>query len=1275
MTASRPLSLGTALLLAAAAVVLPAAGPAAASAAGPAAASAAGPAAAAPDPGQTHQVTLITGDVVQVSEIGGKTTVAVDRASSGAIKASTEHGDTYVVPERAAPYLRAGTLDRELFNVTALIEQGRADDHTARLPLIVTYDGRQSQSALSAKARALPATEPSVALPSIDGAGVTVTKAGAREFWTAVDSAPTTGDLGRGVDKIWLDGTAHATLDVSVPLIGAPTAWQHGYDGTGTKVAVLDTGADANHPDLAGRIGAQADFTGKGTAVDGHGHGTHVAATVAGSGAASGGARKGVAPGASLMIGKVLDDGGSGLDSWIIAGMEWATGNGADVVNMSLGGYASDGKDPLSLAVDDLTAQTGTLFVIAAGNDGPSGYSVTNPGTADAALTVGNVTKTEELAPTSGRGPRNGDHAIKPDITAPGTGIVAARAAGTSLGTPVDQYYTSLTGTSMATPHVAGAAAIVRQQHPDWTPAQVKAALVSTAKPRDDLTVYQQGGGRVDLARATTQGVYAGPTPLNFGYLPYPQTELGPIARTVTLTNVTGSDITLDVSASARHQDGAPAPAGMLRLSRPTVTVPANGTATVDVTVDPAAGGPGLYSGAFVGQAADGTRVSLPLGLNKEPEAYDLTVTALDRFGEPNRGATVQIGNVEDSSKYLATPNLDAQGQATVRVPPGTYSVLGVVTTIEGSKYTYTFVGEPEIEVGPGGAGVVLDGRKAVPIRADVGTRTENVSAKLEFWRMPLAGEPISFRYLLGEPFADMYAVPTKRVSKGDFHLVTQFSLVAPDIEVSGDGLPRFQPQYFIYSPELDQGRYRLPVVDAGKASPEELAAVDSRGKVALIEAENGQWSEQITAAAADGARMAFLYTRNGYPFFGAVERDLPIPGAALDVEEADALLAWLKQGGRTVDVSSTPDSPFLYDLRYDADGAVPANLVHTVRDSDVATVQSSYRADADRRSATEVNASFAPWQDFSFDANRSLRIPAERTEYVTAEPGMLWLKTVYGYESADVFSGRPMRDQLRYYDGDDRLSDTWFGVSPVPTPRQELTAQDRIAVPCTACRDGDELFLWLEDSGDGAAGHYGAFDTRWENSATRLYRDGELVVSRRTGRGVLPAVAGAADYRLEIDNFSKAPWSWGTTSKSAWTFHSAAPNRDGGLPPWYACAIDRPDRGRDCAFLTLLFARYDLPLDALNRALAGRPYHFTVSVDGQPFAPQPQVREVSLDVSYDDGATWQPAQVSRVGKSGTYEVTVRHPGSAQFVSLRLRAEDDHGNGLTQEVTRAYRLR
>ncbi|MFD1276255.1 S8 family serine peptidase [Streptomyces kaempferi] len=178
---------------------------------------------------------------------------------------------------------------------------------------------------------------------------------------------------------------------------------------------------------------------------------------------------------------------------------------------------------------------------------------VVAPGSADDALTVAAVDKSDEMASFSNRGPRIGDGAAKPDIAAPGVDIVAARAAGTTMGTPVDQYYTTASGTSMATPHVASAAAIVAQQHPELTGQQIKALLMSTAT---DLghDLYAQGASRVDLATATDPQVIPKGN-LNFGRLAYPQS---PVTKKITYTNHADKAITLHLEAPVSFADGRP---------------------------------------------------------------------------------------------------------------------------------------------------------------------------------------------------------------------------------------------------------------------------------------------------------------------------------------------------------------------------------------------------------------------------------------------------------------------------------------------------------------------------------------------------------------------------------------------------------------------------------------------------------------------------------------------------------------------------------------------
>ena len=146
--------------------------------------------------------------------------------------------------------------------------------------------------------------------------------------------------------------------------------------------------------------------------------------------------------------------------------------------------------------------------------------------------------------------------ALKPDIAAPGESIVAARAAGTLPDNAVDDHYARLDGTSMATPHVAGAAAILAAQHPDWTGAQIKSALMNTAQPID-AGVYEAGAGRLDVARAVRQPVTASPASLNMGFVRWPH-DNAPEPKTVTYRNTGTTDMTFDLALTTWDETGSP---------------------------------------------------------------------------------------------------------------------------------------------------------------------------------------------------------------------------------------------------------------------------------------------------------------------------------------------------------------------------------------------------------------------------------------------------------------------------------------------------------------------------------------------------------------------------------------------------------------------------------------------------------------------------------------------------------------------------------------------
>jgi subtilisin family serine protease len=684
--------------------------------------------------GAVKTVTLITGDRVLVDGAGQVT--GVERAEGRErvpFSVREVAGHTQVVPGDAELLLAQGKLDTRLFDVTQLVADGYDDAGRSDVPLIVTFRGKKAPSMspfTGAGARM------GRALPVVNGKAMRSVKERGDAFWEAVTGAGAdTFVASTAIEKVWLDGRRKASLDKSVPQIGAPTAWAAGFDGTGTKVAVLDTGIDTSHADLADQVIAEQDFSGSSGTGDKFGHGTHVASITAGTGAKSGGKYKGVAPGAKLLNGKVLDDDGFGSDSGIIAGMEWAVAQGADVVNLSLGGTDTPGIDPMEETVNRLSAESDTLFVIAAGNEGEFGErTVGSPGSADAALTVGAVDDTDRLAAFSSRGPRVGDGGVKPDLTAPGVAITAAAAAGSVLEGyfPSDiPGYLTLDGTSMATPHVAGAAAILAQQHPDWTGERLKAVLTGSAKP-GSYSSFQQGTGRTDLVRAIEQSVIIEQGPLDFGGQQWPHTDDTPVTKQLTYRNLGAEPVTLELSVDAFSVDGKPAAEGMFSVSPQQLTVPAGGEASADVTADTRAGGAdGTFGGSVQAASADGkVQVRSAVGAEREVESYDLTLKHIDENGEPTGDASTSVIGVD--SDFYATYTDEQDGELTVRLPKGDYTINGVIhPTYESS--THAVLVQPKLSLAAD-TSVTVDARQAEPVEITVpDAAAENTEATVAF--------------------------------------------------------------------------------------------------------------------------------------------------------------------------------------------------------------------------------------------------------------------------------------------------------------------------------------------------------------------------------------------------------------------------------------------------------------------------------------------------------------------------------------------------------------
>jgi subtilisin family serine protease len=301
--------------------------------------------------------------------------------------------------------------------------------------------------------------------------------------------------------------------------VNAKPLWDRGINGSGVVVAVLDSGIDKNHPDLAGKVVGEVNLVdSERTTDDLLGHGTAVAGLIAGSGTASGGEYVGVAPGASLLNVRVIDSQGSGAISDIIAGIDWAVENDADVLTMSLGGLnLGESNPPISMAADN-AMDAGTVVCVAAGNlderllllmlvaSSVCLGCVESPGDGVKVITVGATDCDDRIAAFSGSGPLR-DGRYKPTLVAPGVNVVSTVPPNLEIEGKIDNYYAGASGTSLSTPVVAGVAALLIQAEPTLTPAGVKAALTRGAlklsnTQDEEYEAYYQGAGLLDAERS-----------------------------------------------------------------------------------------------------------------------------------------------------------------------------------------------------------------------------------------------------------------------------------------------------------------------------------------------------------------------------------------------------------------------------------------------------------------------------------------------------------------------------------------------------------------------------------------------------------------------------------------------------------------------------------------------------------------------------------------------------------------------------------------------------
>ncbi len=1185
-------------------------------------------------------VTLVTGDRVLVTK-DGATALPGDDGTTPFTQTRRSGEDLYVYPAGAVAAVAAGRVDEELFNVTGLVRQGYDDAHSATLPLIATYR--------ASAARAVPATprgaERGVALEPIDGVALKADKKQAADFWADITNSRSR--AAGGLKKLWLDEKVRATLDRSTRQVHAPEAWAAGYDGKGTKVAVLDTGVDAEHPDLKGRITASENFTDSPDTSDRQGHGTHTTSTVGGTGAASDGRKKGVAPGADLLNGKVLNDSGSGAESWIIAGMQWAVDQGADVVSMSLGNPArTDCTDPMSAATQQLAESSrDTLFVIAAGNTGPALDSVSSPGCAPGVLTVGAVDRDDSTASFSSRGPAYGSHTLKPEITAPGVGISAANAGGRGV-----YAYQSMSGTSMATPHVAGAAAIVKQRHPDWDAQQIKAALVSSADTGIPGDVRETGGGRLDVKAAIDQTVLGAPA-VQGGSFAWPQDTGDRTTVSVPYTNTGDKPVELKLSVGrVTGNDGSPVRSSVARLGSRTVTVPGGATVEVPLALDPNASLSRAQYGDVTGRVlatADGVSVSTPFSLYVEPETVTLRVKLVDRLGRPaTSGSSVDLIGTDDASGERRF-NEGANDQ-TYRVRPGSYFLSSFIATpaTAGTLIdSLSYLARPQLEIRKDTT-VVLDARSAHRLSISTDKKSELRGATLGFARSwddtwLHAGTAAGGRSVRG-----YYASVEGRASDGTFEFDSFWRAAAPQIsELAVVGGPTLHPVTGSTNSANLDGTGQAPLVDAKSGTAQDLAG--AKGKIALVKLPDGGSATAVASAAKAAGALAVLAYREApgrwYPATGFTGGPLPV--LAVPTEEAEALLA---AGDVTLRWKATAKSPYVYNLAFPETGQIRDARTYRVHDRELAATSATYRAVGtaadyvDLPSVTRPNGLGGFFGDLE-----TVPAPFSRTEYYSAGT------TGWGHQVSSSFPwGEFMIDPVRSYTKGERRTEEWYGGVLSPMAPLDSSGEQALAAERQGNLIGVAPGFWGDAQHQGIQGGFG------DIGSMQLQRDGETIGESSVPYGVFEVPADDSAYALTLHTMKigSRVWHRSPQTVTTWSFRSHL------------------DENAYSQGIPLLFPRYGLPEDGLKTLPAEDGQRITLTATGHAGYRPGTLTSAKLSYSYDGGETWKQAATTRDG--GRWTATVDHGGAqGEQVTLRTELTDSNGNSVVQTVTRAYDVR
>jgi hypothetical protein len=844
-------------------------------------------------------------------------------------------------------------------------------------------------------------------------------------------------------------------------------------------------------------------------------------------------------------------------------------------------------------------------------------------------------------------------------------------------------------GTSMASPHVAGAAAILAQQHPDWTAEQLKDVLVSTANSNPGEGVTAQGGGMLDLARATTTPVVATGT-LNLGAIepPYAATS-----GTVTFRNLSAEPVRADLALNLRKglaaTEAYTPPDGAVTIEPSTVDIPAGGTTTVQVTVDIEAFDISPYFGWLEARSGDSVLARSTVGWSKEVQRHRLSLKGVDRLGVPANTADCSLVHILNLDTGERIEGWWVDGRAyTARyggpdplLPEGRYGVLANVCTYT-LEAPYFLLSDT---IG-GAAELVLDRDREIVIDA-------RTAQKLEY-RTDLPAEPrghhdhvvwavrqvtvehedgaISHPVIRVTSSAqEQYVVPEKsKPTIGTFYIHFSSYLVAPALTMraSGNQVPALHAWYpnevtgengcgnlvLCHPPFNPAKNYQL--VYAGDGSPAELAAARVQGKLVLVNevwGESGTWlpgGPNVDQVAADAvaAGAAGVLIAATYPGSHVRRQVNPttVPVATLPVDEGRKLAEALRRGPVSVRADGQPVTPYAYDLKYQFDHLrLPDSRV---RNRSLETVDARYHSDVP--GSVGVAGTNNGTQKYAFAYNTTkFATPHTRTEYHTPSTPS-GIDPLHRYRFAVAGGVTVYEDTPRKHVGGARVTED-YGSVPV--------AQGPIKYPAmTATVDEiGRTLLW--PWGNELYRAPGGQVFGWPNTrdSARVSRDGQVLCDwpdRPTGYSCA-APMGAGKYRYETD-VEQNVRAFMTAVHTAWDFTAE-----------FSGPVDSTET------VPMVDLRYDVGVDLTNAVTGGKRYTATFVPGYQPGYTGPGGPfRVELWVSHDDGATWRSAGVERTDSGEGAQFGLTAPRNAEFVAIRVKATDAAGNSIDQTITRAW---